>query len=200
MNNLHSTDFTHLKTSLLRQLFLTTDRLYQNFHHLRSIDNMVLIKPVNYHGPTIQFKNGGDLRHGNRIVQLHFDNKYLAELYDAYPEKSSQFFALHFKAAIIRSLRSLATLIISDRDLHDIAAVTGITWFRPHGTKLGFEAYPLARGIRNRLLTLHFRWLLSALCPRLARRESHRLMPHQFWLTRSQLSIFNKQAEHGAPT
>jgi hypothetical protein len=71
--------------------------------------------------------------------------------------------------------------------LRELSIISGITWFKPHGNKVGFESEPLPEGRQKWLLKNHFRLLLYALFPHLAKRENARLEPHRFWLTKNRL-------------
>lgn len=131
---------------------------------------------------------------------IHFSNRYLSQVQArSGNSSSSKRAAFAFGAALIRSMEELAKKIGSSPHLQDLQVIGGVTWFKAHGERIGFEIEALPPGPRQRILRAHFRLMLSLLYPHLAARENRRLEPHQFWMTRSQLQqLASSQRVHTA--
>lgn len=171
---------------ILHLPFLAFDRLYRRWHRLQAIDDFLLIEIRRWRGAGRALDEETSISPGDPVAILHFNNEYLAEVHER-AAHGGQPPSLVFGIHLIQSLQRLAGQFSRDAALADVTAITGITWFRPHGGSVGFHAEPLPHGFRNALLKFHFRILLAALFPGLARRENPRLRPHRFWLTRRQL-------------
>lgn len=168
--------------------FLLYDRAYHRLHRLQAVDDLLLISRGIYKGSTRQFADGTRLQNGDAMGVIHFNNRFLSRVQTrSGNNSSSKRAAFAFGAALIRSLEQLAKQFAESPDMHDLQVIGGVTWFKAHGQQIGFEIEPVAPGPRQRLLRAHFRLMLSLLYPHLAERENHRLEPHQFWMTRSQL-------------
>lgn len=169
-------------------VFLRYDRAYRRFYRLQSVDDLILINRTIYRGPSRRFADGTLLGPGDPVGVIHFNNEYLSRIQALSGNRSSsKRAAFAFGAALIKSLRALAAHLSQSTQLQDVQVIGGITWFKAHGREIGFEIEALPPGLRQRLLRMHFRVLLRLLFPHLAARENHRLEPHQFWMTRTQL-------------
>jgi hypothetical protein len=165
--------------------FLAYDTLYRKLHRLEQVDDFVQLKRDIYEGPERFFEDGTVLKPGEAVATLHFNNNYLMRVHSQ--ERNTRRIALAFGGAIVHSMQNLANELNRNPAFSDVPVITGITWFKAHGGKIGFRAEALPESRKKRLLTIHFKILLAALFPVLAKREAHRLEPHQFWLTRRQL-------------
>lgn len=172
-------------------LFLIYDRAYRRVHRLQSVDDLLFINRKVYRGPAREFADGTSLTAGDSIGVIHFNNEYLSRIQALSGNRSSsKRAAFAFGAALVKSLHALSAHLSQSHQLSDVQVIGGITWFKAHGREIGFEIEPLPPGRRQRLLRMHFRLLLRLLFPHLAARENHRLEPHQFWMTRTQLETF----------
>lgn len=168
-------------------IFLIYDACYRLLHRLHPVDDFLLLKVTRYRGKLRIFADGTVLHDGDTVGIIHFNNRYLAQAHAGTGEKGGRRAAFVFGYALIESMRRLALELENNPSFGELVVITGITWFKPHGNKVGFESAPLPEGGRKRLLKNHFRLLLYALSPQLSKREGARLEPHQFWLTKSRL-------------
>jgi hypothetical protein len=168
----------------LNRIFLCYDIGYRILHRLYPVDNFLYLKICRYRGKFRLFADGTALHDGDPIGIIHVNNHYLVGVY---AEGSSRRAAYAFGYALIESMHKLALELERNPSFHELAIISGVTWFKTHGNKIGFESEPLSEGRRKRLLTKHFRLLLYAMFPHLAKREGARLEPHRFWLTRNRL-------------
>lgn len=168
-------------------IFLIYDACYRLLHRLHPVDDFLFLNVARYRGELRIFADGTVLHDGDTIGVIHFNNRYLARAHAEANEKGGKRAAFVFGYALIESMQSLAHELGNNPSFRELTVITGITWFKPHGNKVGFESEPLPEGGRKRLLKKHFRLLLYALFPQLSKREGARLEPHRFWLTKNRL-------------
>jgi len=168
----------------VNRIFLCYEAGYRFLHRLYPVDNFLYLKISRYRGKFRIFADGTTLHDGDLIGIIHVNNHYLTEVYAA---GSGRRAAYAFGYALLESMRNLALELERNPSFHKLRVISGVTWFKTHGNKIGFESEPLPEGRRKRLLTKHFRLLLYAMFPHLAKREGGRLEPHRFWLTRNRL-------------
>lgn len=171
----------------LHHSFRWYDQCYRRMHQLYDVDDFISVVKKRYRGESMQFDDGTRLAKDDSYLVLHFNNDFLLKLYQGREMKSPRRAALSFGVAIVNSMQRLDKMLQHNPNFNGVKVITGITWFKTHGGKIGFESRPLPQGWRKTYLRWHFRLLLRALFPHLADRESQRLQPHQFWLTRPQL-------------
>jgi hypothetical protein len=177
---------TPLLWKTVNKTFLLYESCYKRLQKLQPIDDFMYLKKSRYAGNTRIFSDGTVLNNGDTIGIIHFNNNYLARVY-VDGGKNGRRAAFVFGYALIRSMQNLALELKQNPSLQELSVINGITWFKPHGNKVGFESEPLPEGRRKWLLKNHFRLLLYALFPHLAKRENARLEPHCFWLTKNRL-------------
>lgn len=172
---------------LLNTCYLRYDRAYRHWHKLEEVDEFLLVKKQHYQGEPQVFRDGTQLAAGDTVLALHFNNEFMAQLHKNNEKASSRRVVWSFGKALINSMNQLHQDLQTKYAADDIKAITGVTWFKTHGDKVGFESEPLPAGWRRGLLHWQFRLLLLALFPQLKAHRNSELMPHQFWLTPNQL-------------
>lgn len=172
----------------LNTCYLCYDRAYRRLHKLEPVDDFLQIKKHSYQGAPQVFRDGTRLTAGDTILILHFNNEFMTHLHGNHGPASSRRVAWSFGKALINSMKGLHKYVHAQCATDEVKAITGITWFKTHGDKVGFESHPVPAGWRRWLLHWHFRLLLLALFPQLQAHHNRELLPHQFWLTPSQLS------------
>lgn len=172
---------------LLNVCYLRYDRAYCRWHKLAPVDEFLYVKQTNYQGEPQVFRDGSQLTAGDAILEIHFNNEYMAGLHANNKKASSRRVVWLFGKALVNSMTQLHQDLQTQYATYDIKAITGITWFKTHGDKAGFESYPLPANWRRWLLHWQFRLLLLALFPQLKAHKDSNLLPHRFWLTPEQL-------------
>ena len=167
--------------------FLLFEVGYRLANRLHPVDDFLYLKKSRYKGVMRIFADGTVLHHGDRIGIIHFNNNYLARVHTETGGKNRRRAAFAFGYAFVGSMQNLALGLRQDPSLQELRVITGVSWFKPHGSKVGFEIEALPEGRQKRLLTKHFRLLLYAMFPHLVKRESTRLEPNRFWLTKNRL-------------
>lgn len=171
----------------VNKTFQMYEACYRLAHHLHPIDDFLYLKKSTYKGEMRIFADGTVLNSGDAIGIIHINNSYLVRLYTEANGRSGGRAAFVFGHALIRSMQNLELGLRQDPSLQELRVITGVSWFKPHGSKVGYEIEALPEGRQKRLLKKHFRLLLYALFPHLVKRESARLEPHRFWLTKNRL-------------
>ncbi|RUO28038.1 hypothetical protein CWE12_12480 [Aliidiomarina sedimenti] len=172
---------------LLNTCYLCYDRAYRRWHKLEPVDDFLQVKKQLYQGEPQVFRDGTQVKAGDAILVLHFNNDFMAQLHQRTKQTSSRRVAWFFGKALISSMARLHESLQVQCAQQEIKAITGVTWFKTHGDKVGFESHPLPEGWRRWLLHWHFRLLLLALFPQLQAHQNRQLIPHRFWLTPAQL-------------
>lgn len=138
-----------------------------------------------YRGPATTLADGTPIRPGDRLVELHLDNRALARLTTA--GRLSPWSALALAA---RDLEALAGPIARG-ELGPVRALHGVTIFAQAARRLGFEVRPLPRTWVWRLVRFFLLGLLVIYHPagwaRLARLRAE-VWPGEVWLSVAALS------------
>jgi hypothetical protein len=168
-----------------RRVLGIVDRLYRRWHGLAPVGPLLFVGRTRYQGPARRFDDGTELRTGDPLGTLHFDNSSIAALDGAAPGATG----LRFRRGLFASLRELAELSQPDRPLGDLVAYRGIGWVR-HGEKIGFVHEPAGGGWRSRWVALHVRLLVWAFAAPGGTAMQARPELTVSWLTRRALDRF----------
>jgi hypothetical protein len=158
------------------------DDLYRLRHGLQPVGPVLFVGRARYHGPARQFADGTQLRPGDVLGTLHFNNARIAELDAATPNA----IASRFVRLVVVSLRSLAELAHEDGPFGDLAVFQGIGWWQ-HGERHGFIGEPFPEGGRKRFLAVHIGLLVWAFAPPASTAVAARPEPRISWITRDTL-------------
>jgi hypothetical protein len=137
-----------------------------------------------YHGPPILLADGTLVRPGDRLVELHFDNRRLLRLATA-PDWTP-FVATRLMAEDLRILDRL----LAEGKLPEVVALHGVTLFARAGRRLGFETRPLPRTPGWGLVRYFMVGLLAVYHPQgweAAERMRRTAWPGELWMSRARL-------------
>lgn len=158
------------------------DAWYQRKYRLRPIGPILLVSRTQYRGGARRFPDETALNSSDTIGELHFNNACIAML----GEGSRQTAGVRFARLFRQSLRELALHAQSACELRDVQVFHGITWFKPHGRKVGFVSEPVPPGLKSRWQAGYFRLLAWGFAPNSTKRQVD-FAPRQFWITRGEL-------------
>lgn len=183
-----------LARTLARKVLMQVDRWYGRRFRLRSVGSVLLLGCRPYAGTARVFSDGTHLAPPQRIGVLHFHNLRIAAL--AAP--SRQHAGVRFARLFRQSLQALAMQAQANPELQDVSVYQGLTWFRPHGRKVGFFSEALPKGLRSWWLRTYFRVLVWGFSPVTAASAQVRA-PRRFWITRGDLirHFGSKPPDHG---
>ena len=168
---------------LAQRCLRAADALYHARHRLRPVGEVLYVGRARYRGPVMEFPDGTRLAPGDFIGTLHFNNARFLKIEAGSPERAS----LQFARLMLQSMGTLADRARLDPLLADLPAFQGISWFKPHGRRVGFITAPFPDGLRKRIITAYFRLLVWAFAPAARTRAAARPTPTVYWLTREQL-------------
>lgn len=174
-----------MASSIFYRVMSCYDQLWRRFHQVEKVDELVSLSYEPYQGKRRQLNDGTLLEPGDPLAILHFNRECFAQ--EDNSARASLRAALRFRRLLFASFEHLAARLETNEKLRDVKAFYGVTWFPPHGEKVGFIIERLPDSLRNRFRRFYFRLLLKAFFPALAVRENERLQPHGFWLTRNHL-------------
>jgi len=139
---------------------------------------------VRYRGPTMILADGTRIEPGDTIVELHFDNRRLLQLWLA---------GASLPWELLRLAREdLAELAcrIARGELGEVRALTGVTLFARAGRRLGFQVEPAPPTWYTRLQRFSYVGLIAIYHPlgwRMAERYRERAWPGRAWMSRASL-------------
>jgi hypothetical protein len=169
---------------LFRWLMGLYDLCWRRVHRVEPVDALVSLSYQTYRGPTRVIGSRSVIREGDLVAHLHFNRQCL---FGQRSGPTDSRLAFHFARLLFASLGQLAQRVeAGEEPLSRVQALHGVTWFRPHGQRLGFSVERLPDTFLNRMRRLHFRLFLRAFFPDLERQAAD-LHPHAFWLPRDQL-------------
>jgi hypothetical protein len=175
---------------IIYRVMCAYDSLWRRVHRVEKIDELISISLEKYSGERRDLPDGSSILPGDCLAILHFNRECFAKIQN--PARS----ALRFRRLLVASLVSLSARMKTDERLRNVKALYGVTWFPPHGEKVGFIIERLPDSFRNRMRQFYFRLLLKVFFPALAARENNRLQPHAFWLTRQSLYQYFSEESH----
>ncbi|HEY0829055.1 MAG TPA: polysaccharide deacetylase family protein [Bacilli bacterium] len=136
----------------------------------------------------IHFGDGGELRKGDRIAELHLDNELLFKL------SSTSRSMMHLTVQLIRRTEELMPqirqLMQHNPDFHDVKGLYGITLIHRGTPQFGFTVIDLPKGVFSLFTRIYLRLLLLVLHPqgkqRLNSRTDH-LVPKIIAISKQEL-------------
>ena len=178
---------------IVRGALRRVDDLYRLRHRLQPVGPILLVGRARYHGPARRFADGTELRPGDVLGTLHFDNSRIASLDASTPNA----IGARFARLVLESLRNLAARAREDGPFGDLAVFRGIGWLR-QGERVGFISEPFPEGRRKRFLAVHIGLLVWAFAPAGGTAIAARPEPRISWMTRDTLlKRFGSERKNG---
>lgn len=198
----------HLKKGVFYRLMCWYDAWWRRQHKVEKFDELISFSLEPFTGERRQLNDGSWIEPGDTLAILHFNRECFSVDDEAENtsqnnppvNKNSNYMrnALRFRKLIFASLAQLANDIHQHERLLQVKAFHGISWLPPHGEKFGFLIEKLPDTTLTRIRKYYFRLLLSAFFPQVAARESQRIEPHAYWLSRQNLLKYflRESAQH----
>lgn len=161
------------------------DALYHRWHGLQPVGEVLYVGRTRYRGPTMTFADGTQLKAGDFMGTLHFNNARFTRMEAHTPTQA----AFRFTRLMLESMRVLAEQGRRDPLFSELAVYHAVSWLRPHGAQIGFFTQPVPAGPRKYFLNLYFRLLVWVFAPAQKTRAAARPEPTIYWLTREQLRL-----------
>ncbi|MFX3634830.1 MAG: polysaccharide deacetylase family protein [Candidatus Pristimantibacillus sp.] len=114
-----------------------------------------------YSGRPVELENNDRLEKGDKIVELHFDNKMLSTI--AAQSRSPVATGIKMLREVEHALPILADQLVDDPAARDIRAVYGVTMIHRGADRLGFQVFKLPDGLFARSTRIYLRILMRVL-------------------------------------
>lgn len=174
-----------LRRRIAQRCLSWVDQRYHRWHGLQPIGEVLYVGRTQYRGPAMTFADGTELKPGDAMGTLHFNNARFPRLAAHTPTQA----AFRFARLMVGSMRILAEKERLDPLLSELAVYHAVTWLRPHGAQLGFFTQPVPAGPRKYFISLYFRLLVWTFAPAQETRAAANPEPTCYWLTREQLLL-----------
>lgn len=185
---------------LIVGLWLAWEQVFQVLFQLKTIsptDPFLHYRLRKYKGNPVRLEGGSMLSKGDRVIELHVDNRQLFEL--GMHSRSSAQLAIRMIRRMEKDLPILAELIADDPALCKAKALYGVTMINRGPEKFGFTVLDLPDGLFARSTKLYLSLLLSVIHPaggaRLKER-SEALVPKMILMPVSRLLDQMNQTQH----
>jgi peptidoglycan/xylan/chitin deacetylase (PgdA/CDA1 family) len=161
----------HLILSRPKQMLVYSwmlwEKLFTKLFGVVAIDNdnpLLKVRVREYAGnQTITLDDGEQIRKGDRIAELHFDNRILFQLSEDAPSE------MHLALQIIRKtelfMPQINLMLQNDPLWHDVKGLYGISLIHRGSRKLGFSVIDLPKGAFSFVTQFYLKFLLYALHP-----------------------------------
>ncbi|WNS46627.1 polysaccharide deacetylase family protein [Paenibacillus sp. MMS20-IR301] len=151
---------------LIVGLWLAWEQLFQLLFQIKTIspaDPFLHYRLRKYQGNTVQMDNGELLSKGDKIIELHIDNRQLFEL--GVHARSSAQLAIRMIRKMEKDLPVLAERIAGDVELAEAKALYGVSLLNRGPEKFGFMVLDLPSGLFASSTKFYLSILLSVIHP-----------------------------------
>lgn len=147
-------------------LWMLWEKCFQKLFHIRPIGSPndifhVRVRP--YTGENIQLDDGEMIQPGDRIVELHFDNRQLYEM--GMRSKTAMRTAIQLIRAVERMMPKLAETMLTRPEFDGVKGLYGITLINRGPEQLGFSVIDLPKGWFAKMTKLYLRLLMRVIHP-----------------------------------
>lgn len=153
------------KKNTVIAFWLVWEKIFNSVFSLRSIDDeneLLHYRIRKYRGRTIQFDNGIVLKRGDKVAELHLNNKLMFSAFAA--SRSS----VHLAVRLLREVEPLMTKLsaIMKNDVkEDVKALYGVSMIYRGTEQLGFTIKDMPSGPFSFLSNFYLKLLLIGLHP-----------------------------------
>lgn len=173
------------------KLWLMWEMVFHWMFQLRTVtpeDPFLHYRKRRYQGNTVVMDNGEELRKGDQVIELHFDNQKLFRI-GVYSRSTMQL-AIKMIRSMEKELPTLVGQIQSDPSLAEAKALYGVSMINRGPEKFGFSIRDLPGGLFARSTQIYLKILLSIIHPTGQKRlkeRSEKLVPKLMLLPMNQL-------------
>ncbi|MNI27767.1 hypothetical protein D3C73_815200 [compost metagenome] len=176
---------------LLVGLWLAWEKVFQLIFQIKTLspaDPFLHYRIRKYKGKPVQMEGGELLAKGDKVIELHIDNRQLFEL--GIHSRSSAQLAIRMIRRMEKDMPVLAQRIAGDIDLAEAKALYGVSMINRGPEKFGFMVLDLPKGWFARSAKFYLSILLSVIHPAGGARLKERsevLIPKMMLMPVSQL-------------
>lgn len=165
---------------LVVALWLLWERLFHLLFQVKTPNQqepLLHFRIRQYRGETIALSEGASLKSGDKVMELHFDNRKLFEF--GMRSRTSVQLAIQMIRGVEKSLPRLAQYILEHPELKDVKALYGVSMINRGPEQFGFIVADLPKGWFAWSSRLYLKLLMSVIHPAGASRVkgSMELMP-----------------------
>ncbi|MGG6310964.1 polysaccharide deacetylase family protein [Paenibacillus macerans] len=147
-------------------LWLLWEKLFHVVFQLKTPDQQdpimhFRIRP--YHGEPVALNGGASLVQGDKIMELHFDNKKLYEI--GTRSRTTVQLAIQIIRGVEKTLPKLAHYIVTHPELNDVKALYGVSMINRGPEQFGFIISDLPKGWFASSTKLYLKLLMSVIHP-----------------------------------
>jgi hypothetical protein len=161
------------------------DSWWRRQHGVKKFDELLSFSFEKYSGNAHSFADGSQILAGDHLAIIHFNR----DCFDSPPDNPKQNAnnAWRFRRLLLASFKKLANEMVINQEFSRVKAFYGVSWLPPHGEQLGFEIEKIPGSIVNSIRTFYFGVLLKHFFPQVYRKNSKRIEPYGYWLSRKTL-------------
>ncbi|WP_019912390.1 polysaccharide deacetylase family protein [Paenibacillus sp. HW567] len=151
---------------LVVRLWLVWEQIFQMMFQVKAIspsDPFLHYRLRKYQGEPVQLEDGELLKKGDKVIELHIDNRQLFEL--GVRSRSSAQLAIRLIRHMEKDMPMLAERIAGDVDLAEAKALYGVSMINRGPEKFGFMVLDLPKGWFARSTKFYLSILLSVIHP-----------------------------------
>lgn len=171
-------------------VWLLWEKLFHLVFRLKPLGNhdFMHYRVRKYSGPALKLQDGSELRRGDLIMELHFDN---AKMYEIGMTSRS---ALQIAIRLIREVEGILPDIalemerLPQRD--EVKAIYGVTMIAKGAETIGFETFELPRGWFASLTNRYLRLLMRVIRPGGAKKGTGAIAARTVVMTRERLAAW----------
>ncbi|WP_410772564.1 polysaccharide deacetylase family protein [Fontibacillus sp. BL9] len=147
-------------------LWLLWEKIFHLLFQLQSTNKeepFLHFRIRHYHGDPVEMIGGIKLSNGDRVMELHFDNKKLFEI--GTRSKSPVQLAIKMVRNMEKELPKLARHVVDHDDLHDVKALYGVSMINRGPEQFGFTVTDLPKGLFAKSSQWYLKFLLRIIHP-----------------------------------
>jgi hypothetical protein len=154
---------TSFLVAIIRALLPVINRVHATVLGVEPLgkDGIICIEVRRHNGRPIKLEDGCEVKPGDPVIKLHFDNAWINEKRRSSAGSGSRAFPRRFVSYSKEALQILAAEVADGR-YGSIVAVYGWTAFYAHGRRLGFQVMDLPDTLRVKLARLHITALMQS--------------------------------------
>lgn len=147
-------------------LWLKWEQLFHLLFDVTPIDpdnRLLYYRVCTYQGSRIELPDGEEIRKGDRVVELHFNNEMIFDI--ASGTRSMMQLAVQLIRAVQELMPKMTEQIVKDSHANEIKGIYGITMIYRGTRQFGFTVKDMPRGLFYIVTKLYLRMLLWVIHP-----------------------------------
>ncbi|MCR8641250.1 polysaccharide deacetylase family protein [Paenibacillus sp. N1-5-1-14] len=155
-----------ISKKMLIKVWFGWEKIWHTLFQFKAVDkgnSIFHYRVTTYSGEPIYLDDGGHIRQGDKVVEIHFDNHMLYDI--ALHSRSNLHLAVQMLNKIQSGLPELMNLIYNDIECRYVKGLYGITLIHRGSKNLGFNAFDMPKGLFASITKRYLRMLMYVLHP-----------------------------------